>query len=94
MPDPINFHKHHMQMHGPEISMGGHSWLIETLVLAHVLAVCAFWAWLLCRQQGGGKGRRPPSLGLRSNGPKPMYIKDDWMDRRSRDLIDAQYRLA
>ena len=92
MPDPINFNKHHMQMHGPEISMGGHSWLIEALVLAHVLAVCIFWAWLLCRQQGSGKGRRPPSL--RTVGPKPIYVKDDWMDKRSRDLMDAQYRLA
>ena len=94
MPDPINFHKHHMAMHGPDISMGGHSWLIESLVLAHVLAVCVFWAWLLCRQQGGGKGRRPPGSVLRSVGPKPIYIKDDWMDKQSRDQMDAQYRLA
>ena len=89
MPDPISFHKHHMQMHGPDISMGGKGWLIEGLVLFHVLAVCLFWAWLLCKQQGGGKARRV----ARPVGPKPVHIQDDWQDTRSRDLMDT-YRMA
>lgn len=85
MPDPINFHKHHMQMHGPDISMGGKGWLIEGLVLAHVVAVCLFWAWLLCRQQSGGKPRRS----VRPAGPKAVHIQDDWLEIKSANTWKA-----
>jgi hypothetical protein len=76
------FHRHVVPHHGPEILLGGHSWLISALVLGHMIAVMIFWLWLFWKSRQTTKGRRQTR-----QTPKPMHISYGWVQEKEKDRI-------
>jgi len=76
------FHRHVVPHHGPEILLGGHSWLISALVLVHMLLVVLFWLWLFWKSRMTGKARRKPR-----QKPTEMHVSYAWTEERGKDRM-------
>jgi hypothetical protein len=74
--------RHVVPHHGPEILLGGHSWLISALVLVHMLLVVMFWLWLFWKSRMTGKTRRKPR-----QKPTEMHVSYAWTEERGKDRM-------